>query len=79
MNDILDNREINEILEILENMQDEELSTSLLFEFNEATRHHGQLLMNRDPELDHDDWKQKCDDAAKEVDLIIKKIQSHRS
>ena len=36
------------MLDILENMDDEELAASLLAEFNEATKHHGKLLMNKD-------------------------------
>ena len=78
MNDFLDNREINNILDILEAMVDEELAASLLAEFNEATKNHGQLVMNKDPKLSHDDWKKLCDEAAKEVDLILGKIQEYR-
>ena len=30
--------------------------------------------MNKDPSLDHDDWKKKCDEASKEVELIVNKF-----
>lgn len=78
MNDLLDNREIDNVLDILEGMEDEELAASLLAEFNEATKNHGKLLMNKDPKLSHEDWKTLCDEAAKEVDMILGKIQNRR-
>ena len=79
MDELIDNKEINLILDVLEHMEDEELAASLLAEFNEATKHHGKLLMNKDPSLDHDDWKKKCDEASKEVELIVNRIHSYRS
>ena len=54
------------------------IAASLLAEFNEATKNHGKLLINKDPKLTHEDWKQLCDEAAKEVDMILGKIQSRR-
>ena len=79
MNDYIDNKEINEILAILEELEDEELASSLLSEFNEATKHHGKLIMNKDPALSNEDWKRQCDDAAKEVKLIVNRINTYRS
>tara|TARA_B100000886_G_scaffold337417_1_gene298075 strand:- start:1111 stop:1347 length:237 start_codon:yes stop_codon:yes gene_type:complete len=78
MQDVLDNREIENILDILEAIEDEELAASLLAEFNEATKNHGKLVMNRDPKLSNEDWKKMCDDAANEVEMILKKIEEHR-
>ncbi len=78
MNDIIDNKEVDELIDILENMEDEELAASLLAEFNEATKNHGRLLLNKDPKLSHEDWNKMCDDAKKEVELILTKIQSQR-
>ena len=78
MKDVLDNRELENILDILEAIEDEELSASLLAEFNEATKNHGKLVMNRDPKLSNEDWKKMCDNAAREVEMILKKIEEHR-
>jgi len=76
--ELIDNKEIESVVDILENMEDEELAASLLAEFNEATKNHGKLLLNRDPKLSNDDWKKQCDAAASEVSLILSKIQEHR-
>ena len=78
MNDDIDNSEINEILDILENIEDEEVAASMLAELNEATRYHGKLIMNRDPQLSHEDWKKQCDEAAKEVKNIVDRIFAYR-
>ncbi len=78
MEKLIDNTEIEGVLDVLENMEDEELAASLLAEFNEATKHHGKLLMNKDPKLSDEDWKKICDDAASEVALILSKIQEQR-
>jgi hypothetical protein len=78
MENILDNKEIDGVLDILESMEDEELAASLLAEFNEATKNHGKLLINRDPKISNDDWKKLCDEAGAEVALILSKIQERR-
>ena len=71
---LIDNSELEELLEILENMEDEQEAASLLAEFNEASRVQGQLILNLEEGLDHDDWKKQCDEAKKNVDSIISKI-----
>ncbi len=73
---LLDNTEVNRILEKLEQLEDEELSVKLLKKFNDQSRRLGLLLMNRDPNLDHEKWKQECDDAQRELDKLIKTINS---
>lgn len=78
MTEVIDNKEIEDVLDILENMEDEELAASLLAEFNEATKNHGKLVMNRDPKLSNEEWKIKCDTAAQEVSAILSKIQEYR-
>lgn len=78
MNDLVDNSEINEVMEILENMSDEELAVKLLQEFNAKTKELGQLLVNKDPNLNHAHWKTQCDDAKKEVDRLVKEIKSYK-
>ena len=71
---MIDNKEMEAVLEKLESLEDEELAAQLLKEFNEKTKHWGQLLMNMDPNLDHEVWKEECDQAKKEVDEIVKRI-----
>ena len=76
MNDIIDNKEVNEILQILEELEDEKLAVDLLKRFNEATRNLGVLVVNKDPRISHDEWKALCDNAQKEVDEIVEVIKS---
>lgn len=79
MKDLIDNKEVVEVMNILEDMQDEELAVEFLKEFNAKTKALGTLLMNHDPSLDHGHWKAQCDDAKKEVDDIVAKIKSHKN
>ena len=73
---MIDNTEVNAILAILENMEDEILATKLLQEFNEKTATLGQLILNKDQSLAHDEWKNKCDDAQSAVDQVVQKIKN---
>ena len=75
---MLDTAEINKVMQILEELEetDEQLAIELLKEFNEKTKYLGQLLMDRDPNLNNDEWKIECDQAKKEVDNLLKKIFS---
>ncbi len=66
------------VMEVLENMEDEALAASLLAELNQKTKEMGSLIMNRDPNLSHDEWKAKCDAAKAEVDALITKIESYK-
>ena len=72
------NMEINEVLIILEEMEDEQLAAKLLQEFNNATKVHGQLILNKDPLLLNEDWKKKCDLAQEQVKKIINKIKDQK-
>jgi hypothetical protein len=71
----IENIEIDEVMEILENMEDEQLAVIKLKEFNDATKVLGELLMNLDKELSHDEWKVRCDHAKKEVERIVDEIK----
>ncbi len=73
---VIDNSELNDLMEILENASNEQLAVSLLAEFNAATKAHGTLLMNKEQDLDHEEWKKECDKAKLNVDNIIGKIRS---
>ena len=71
---MLDNREVNAILEKLENLDDETLAVELLKEFNAASGKLGKLILNLDKSLAHDEWKGQCDKAQKDLDNIVKRI-----
>lgn len=75
---MLDNRELQSILEVLEEMEDEQLAAQLLKDFNERSKVLGTLILNLDPDLDHSVWKNKCDQAQKSVDEIVEKIFSYQ-
>jgi hypothetical protein len=73
---MLDNKEINEILEKLENLDDEELAVELLGEFNAASKKLGKLVLNLDKTIPHDEWKKQCDETQLELNNIINRIKS---
>lgn len=73
---MLDTQELDELMQILENHPDQGLAVLLLKEFNDKTRELGVLILNMDTELENEEWKKKCDQAKKEVDLVIKRIKS---
>lgn len=68
--------ELDQILSILENLEDQQYATELLMQFNRLTKAHHVLILNQDPDLDHEKWKLKCDQSKKELDQIIDKILS---
>lgn len=78
MNDLIDNNELNEILEILESLEDEHQAAKLLKEFNDASKEHGQLILDMDQTLSHGEWKKKCDAAKSRVDDVVSRIRSLR-
>lgn len=73
---MIDNLQSQRILEILENLKDESLAVQLLKEFNDKTAKLGKLTLNLDPNLSSAEWKKLCDQAKKEVDEIVAKIES---
>tara|TARA_R110002049_G_scaffold175379_3_gene342681 strand:- start:437 stop:661 length:225 start_codon:yes stop_codon:yes gene_type:complete len=74
---VFDNSEIEELLSKLEEMEDEGLAANLLADFNAKSKVLGQLLMNTDTSLSHDEWKTKCDQAKKELDIVLGKIRDY--
>ncbi len=74
---MFDNSEIEELLSKLEEMEDEGLAANLLADFNAKSKVLGQLLMNTDTSLSHDEWKTKCDQAKKELDIVLGKIRDY--
>lgn len=73
--DLIHNKEIVELMEILENMADEELSVELLKNFGELSRDWGRLMLNQDPNLTHQEWKLQCDEAKNKLEQLIAKIK----
>jgi hypothetical protein len=73
---MIDNSEINKILTILEEMEDEQKAAHLLSVFNRKTKKLGELVLNKEQNLDHTEWKKMCDNAKVEVDNIISEILS---
>lgn len=71
---MIDNSETERILTKLENLDDEDLAVKLLGEFNRASSELGKLLLNRDPGLNHGEWKDRCEDARERLEAIIKRI-----
>ena len=73
---MIDNHEIDEILNILEDLEDEVLSAKLLKEFNDCSARLGKLILNTDKKLSHKEWKNLCDQAQKNLNDVVKEIQS---
>jgi hypothetical protein len=73
---MIDNKEINRILEILENLEDEEQAVILLREFNVACSNLGKLLLNTDNSISNEEWKELCKEAQKILDSVVKKIEN---
>lgn len=74
---MIDNKEIERILEKLENIEDENLAVELLKEFNRSSSELGKLLLNLDKTLTHEEWKSRCDQAQSKLDSIVKKIDNY--
>ncbi len=70
------NSELEEVMQKLEDLEDEALAVELLKELNTLSSMHGKLIMNRDPSLTHDEWKQACDDISDKIEHLIVKINS---
>ncbi len=75
---MIDNREHDEMMLILEEMEDQSLAASLLKGFNDYSRDLGQLILNLDKKLSHEDWKVKCDKLQEKLDEVILKIKENR-
>ncbi len=73
---MIDNREIEKVLEKLESCEDQELAVMYLKKFNAASKRLGQLLLNLDQSLSHEDWKRQCDQAKIELENIIGEIEN---
>lgn len=61
-------------MNILESCEDEQLAAQLLKEFNDHSREWGRLMLNLDPSLDHQEWKNQCEQAKLKLDQTVDKI-----
>ncbi len=75
LKDLIDNSDMQAVLDKLENLEDEQLATELLREFNDRSAILGKLIMNLDKELTDEEWKSRCDEAKKSVDETLQKIK----
>jgi len=66
--------DLEQVMAKLESMQDEELAVELLADLNRSSAGLGKLLLNLDPSLSTQEWKNLCDKAQKEVDEVVRKI-----
>jgi len=74
---VVETKDTERILEILENLSDEALSVNLLKEFSEKNKKFGKLLLNQDSTLSHAEWKNMCNEAKNEMDEFLAKIESY--
>ena len=74
---MIDNKEIQRILDKLENLEDEVLAVELLKEFNRSSSDLGKLLLNLDTKLSHDEWKDLCNKAQDRLSDIVNKIDQY--
>ncbi|WP_127714235.1 hypothetical protein [Halobacteriovorax sp. HLS] len=70
----IEDTSLEEVMNKLETMEDEQLAVVKLKEFNDATKELGELLMNLNKDLSHDEWKKRCDTAKKKVDAVVNEI-----
>ncbi len=70
----LDNKDLERLMNVLEEMEDEDLAVLLLSELNRKTAALGKLIRNLDPSLSTVEWKKKCDQAQAEIDEVVRKI-----
>ncbi len=75
MKQFLDNKELEELMNILENMEDEELAVQLLARLNKASKELGLLVMNTEAAIKHEEWKEQCDRARIEVEKVVAEIR----
>ncbi len=73
---MIERGELEELMEILEDHPDEELSVSLLKKLSDLTSAHGKLILNLDKSIPHAEWKKKCDDLSLEIEDLVEEIRN---
>ncbi len=73
---MIENKEVEKILSKLETLEDDFLAVELLREFNKCSAELGKLLLNLDKNLNHEEWRNLCDDAQKKLNEIIARINN---
>lgn len=70
--------DLSQAMEILENMSDEQKAAELLAKLDAGSKRLGELVMNRDKSLPHNDWQKLCDQAKQEVDAVLAEIAKYQ-
>ena len=73
---MIDNNEMERVLNLIENLPDNDLSIKLLKEFSEKHKNFSKSLFDKNPEISHDEWKQKCTQAKLEIDNFLSRLES---
>jgi hypothetical protein len=73
---MIDTKEMERILNLIESLPDNDTSVSLLKEFSEKHKNFSKILFDTNPKLSHDEWKQKCTQAKVEIDEFLGRLES---
>ena len=73
---MLDTTEMERVLSLIESLPDNEVSIKFLKEFSEKHKNFSKILFDKNPELSHDEWKQKCTQAKLEIDEFLSRLES---
>ena len=73
---MIDTGEMERILELIESIPDESVSVKLLKEFSEKHKNFSKILFDKNIELTHEEWKQKCTGAKLEIDEFSSRLES---
>jgi len=73
---MLDTKEMERVLNLIESLPNDEISIELLKEFSQRHKNFSKILFDKDPGLSHDEWKQKCNQAKVEIDEFLVRLES---
>lgn len=73
---MLDTKEMERILAMIESLPDDEVSIKFLKEFSEKHKNFSKILFDKNPQISHDEWKQKCSQAKLEIDEFLSRLES---
>lgn len=73
---MLDTKEMERVLGLIESLPDDQVSIKLLKEFSEKHKNFSKILFDKNPEVSHDEWKQKCSQAKLEIDDFLSRLES---
>ncbi len=73
---MLDNKEMDRVLNLIESLPDNEISVKLLKEFSEIHKNFSKILFDKNPDLSHAEWKKKCDQAKLSIDEFLGRLEA---